>query len=225
MLLDQPYIVVKRYDRLPPAPGTEFPQRIHQEDMCQALGLMPDLKYEEDGGPNIAGIVGIIRRVSTFPDEDVERFIKANIFNWLIGGTDAHAKNYSMLISFNDDVRLAPLYDVSSQLPYPELIDQKLAMKVGKHYAIDRVGREDWQLTARSCGLEEKQMLDLVADMAESLPEAIRATVAQALSDGLAENVVTPLSEQLAQHARDRLTSVTATRSRKRPATRGRRGT
>jgi serine/threonine-protein kinase HipA len=60
--------------------------------------------------------------VSTEPDVDVERFLKANIFNWLIGGTDAHAKNYSLLIGSGDEVRLAPLYDFSSQLPYPELI-------------------------------------------------------------------------------------------------------
>lgn len=225
MLLDEPYIVVKRYDRLPPAPGTEFPQRIHQEDMCQALGLMPTAKYQEDGGPNIAQIVALIRRVSAAPDEDVERFLQANIYNWLIGGTDAHAKNYSLLISFNDEVRLAPLYDISSQLPYPELIEQRLSMKVGEHYAIDRVGREDWRLTAQSCGLEGKQMLDLIVGIAESLPEAISATVAQLLSEGLEENVVIPLSDQLVQHVGDRLTSVTATRSKKRLSTRGRRGT
>ena len=50
LMLDQPYIVVERYDRLPPAPGTQFPRRIHQEDVCQALGLMPTRKYQEDGG-------------------------------------------------------------------------------------------------------------------------------------------------------------------------------
>ncbi|MGA2411888.1 MAG: HipA domain-containing protein [Candidatus Binataceae bacterium] len=129
-LADTPYIVIERFDRLPPAPGSAFVQRIHQEDICQALGLMPGRKYEQDGGPSIADIVSLIRRVSSNPNTDVERFLDANAFNWLIGGTDAHAKNYSLLIGAGEEVRLSPLYDLSSQLPYKELIDQRLAMKI-----------------------------------------------------------------------------------------------
>lgn len=116
--LDESYIVVERYDRLPPSPDSSFVQRIHQEDMCQALGLMPSRKYQEDGGPGISAIVTLIRRVSSDPETDVDRFLQANMFNWLIGGTDAHAKNYSLLIGAADEIRLAPLYDISSQLPY-----------------------------------------------------------------------------------------------------------
>lgn len=59
--------------------------------------------------------------MSADPEADVERFLKANMFNWLIGGgTDAHAKNYSFLIDAGDEIRLAPLSDLSSQLPYPD---------------------------------------------------------------------------------------------------------
>ena len=92
LALNETYIVVERYDRLPPPPGAAFTQRIHQEDMCQALGLLPAKKYQEDGGPGIAPLVKLIRRVGAQPELDVERFLKANMFNWLIGGTDAHAK-------------------------------------------------------------------------------------------------------------------------------------
>ena len=74
LALDQTYIVVERYDRLPPLPGSQFTQRIHQEDTCQALSLMPTKKYQEDGGPSIAQIVTLIRRVSAEPEVDVERF-------------------------------------------------------------------------------------------------------------------------------------------------------
>jgi len=84
-------------------------QRIHQEDMSQALGLMPGKKYQEDGGPGIAEIVTLIRRVSADPDADVDRFLQANMFNWLIGGTDAHAKNYSLLVGEGDEVPSFPV--------------------------------------------------------------------------------------------------------------------
>jgi serine/threonine-protein kinase HipA len=205
--------VVERYDRLPPAPGAQFPRRIHQEDMCQALGLMPTSKYQEDGGPGIPQIATLIRRVSADPEVDVERFLKANIFNWLIGGTDAHAKNYSFLIAAGDEVRLAPLYDLSSQLPYPDLITQRVAMKIGDHYDIARVTRSDWQNLARSCALDQEQVIGMLTEMARALPDVISAAHAQALTEGLSERVLLPLTGRLIAHAGERLESITAVRS------------
>ena len=213
LMLDQPYIVVKRYDRLPPAPGTELPRRIHQEDMCQALGLMPTKKYQEDGGPGISQITTLIRRVSSRAELDVERFIKANIFNWLIGGTDAHAKNYSFLIGAGDEIRLAPLYDVSSQLPYPELISQRVPMKIGDHYDVDLVTSTDWRTLARKCAFDEGRIISLLTDMARALPDVVSAAHAQARRDGLSEQVLGPLAERLIAHARERLASITGARS------------
>ena len=105
------YIVIERFDRLPPLRGSAFVRRVHQEDMCQALGLMPGAKYQQDGGPGVPDIVALIRRAGSDPDADVYRFIDANAFNWLIGGTDAHAKNYSLLIGAGDEIRLSPLKD------------------------------------------------------------------------------------------------------------------
>jgi serine/threonine-protein kinase HipA len=213
LMLDQPYIVVERYDRLPPAPGTELPRRIHQEDVCQALGLMPTRKYQEDGGPGISQITTLIRRVSADPEADVERFLKANMFNWLIGGTDAHAKNYSFLIDAGDVIRLAPLYDLSSQLPYPDLITQRVAMRIGDHYDIARVRLADWQNLARSCARNEEQVIGMLTDMARALPEVVSAAHAQARIDGLSERVVGPLAERLISHAGERLASLTPARS------------
>jgi serine/threonine-protein kinase HipA len=210
--LDEPYIVVERYDRLPPRSGERFVQRVHQEDLCQALGLMPGKKYQEDGGPGIAQIVALIRRVSSAEEHDVERFLRANIFNWFIGGTDAHAKNYSLLIAAGDEVRLAPLYDVSSQLPYSKQIAQRLAMKIGDHYEIARIRIEDWRRLARACSLEEERLLTLIREMASALPEHIAAAREQALTDGLAERAIVPLSRQLVAHTKQRFAAITGAR-------------
>jgi serine/threonine-protein kinase HipA len=102
-------------------------------DMCQALGLHPTRKYESDGGPGVRRIVELLREQSSSPDEDVQSFLDAIAFNWLIAGTDAHAKNYSLLLGQNGVVRLAPLYDLASILPYPavDMSKVKLAMKIG----------------------------------------------------------------------------------------------
>ena len=213
LMLDQPYIVIERYDRLPPAPGARFPRRIHQEDVCQALGLMPTRKYQEDGGPGIAQITTLIRRVSADPEVDVERFLKANMFNWLIGGTDAHAKNYSFLIGAGDEVRLAPLYDLSSQLPHQDLIAQRVAMKIGDHYDIARVTAVDWQALAMSCALDGAQVLGMLTEMARALPDVVGAAHAQARTEGLSAKVLVPLADRLVAHASERLASITAARS------------
>lgn len=202
--LDQSYIVVERYDRLPPAPGSRFVRRIHQEDMCQALGRMPAKKYQEEGGPGIAQIVTLIRRVSADPEVDVDRFLRANMLNWLIGGTDAHAKNYSLLIGAADEIRLAPLYDISSQLPYPELVSQRVSMKIGDHYDITRVRIADWRKQARACAVDEDRVLDMLADIAQALPDHVAAARDQAIRDGLDKAVVTRLAKQLIAHAKER---------------------
>jgi serine/threonine-protein kinase HipA len=217
LALDQTYIVVERYDRLPP-PDSSLVQRIHQEDMCQALGLMPGRKYQEDGGPGIAQIVTLIRRVSSDPDTDVDRFLQANMFNWLIGGTDGHLKNYSILVSAGDEIRLAPLYDLSSQLPYPKLIALRVSMKIGDHYDIWRVGIADWRKLAHTCTIEEERVLGMLTDMAKALPDAISAAREQALIEGLSESIIAPLAQQLIGHVGERLATITAvTASRSAP--------
>jgi serine/threonine-protein kinase HipA len=221
LTLDQTYIVVERYDRLPPSPGSPFVRRVHQEDVCQALGLMPGKKYQEEGGPGVAQIVTLIRRVSAAPEADVDRFLQANIFNWFIGGTDAHAKNYSLLIGAGDEVRLAPLYDVSSQLPYPDLIGQRLSMKIGDHYDIARIGAADWRKLALECALEEERVLAMIEDMARALPDHISAAREQAVAEGLARNIVVPLAKQLVSHASERLAAVRLN-ARKAPSSRRR---
>lgn len=169
--LDEPVIVVERFDRLPHPDPARILRRVHQEDMCQALSRWPSEKYQENRGPGVEAIAKLLRSISTNATEDVERFLDANIFNYLIGGTDAHAKNYSLLLGSNQQVRLSPLYDLSTQLPYVDRIPQRLAMKVGRHYDIASITVPDWQSLARHCKLDETQMVDRVRALAEMLPD------------------------------------------------------
>ena len=210
------YIVIERFDRLPPERGSAFLRRVHQEDMCQALGLMPGAKYQQDGGPGIPDIVALIRRVSSSPDDDVDRFIDANAFNWLIGGTDAHAKNYSLLIGADNQIRLSPLYDLSSQLPYPELIDQRVAMKIGDEYNIPHIGFNEWQALASACAIDSEMLMNRLRQLADALPDAVSAARNQALADGLNREVVTNLADLLILHAKARRATLNAAVSKRR---------
>ena len=123
-------IVVERYDRV--KAGSRL-ARLHQEDFCQALGRSPLNKYESEGGPGCREIAGPIRSHSSRPGEDLRTFVKAIALNRVLGGTDAHARNFSLLIGAAGNTRLAPVYDLASALPYPGHYPPRLkvAMKVG----------------------------------------------------------------------------------------------
>jgi serine/threonine-protein kinase HipA len=146
----------------------------------------------------------------------VYRFIDANAFNWLIGGTDAHAKNYSLLIGAGDEIRLSPLYDLSSQLPYPELIDQRVAMKIGDTYDIPLIGFGEWQALASACAVELELLMNRLRQLADALPDAVSAARNQALADGLNHEVITTLADLLIQHAKARRATLNAAASKRR---------
>jgi serine/threonine-protein kinase HipA len=112
---DETALVVTRFDRQVQGGSV---RRLHQEDLCQALGLMPSWKYQSQGGPEASAITRLLQTVSQQPERDVARFTDALAFNWLIGNVDAHAKNYALMIESGGRAALAPLYDLWSMLPY-----------------------------------------------------------------------------------------------------------
>ncbi len=168
-------VVVTRYDRLP---GKNRVIRVHQEDLCQALGVPPSRKYQNEGGPTPAHIGRLLRDAMAVATAEaaLARFADALIWNWLIGGTDAHAKNYSLLLS-GDQARLAPLYDIASALPYGTH-ERKLrfAMKIGGSYDVFP-RRNPWRRTARELGLDGDALAERARELASVAPDALSAAV------------------------------------------------
>jgi serine/threonine-protein kinase HipA len=192
-------IVIERYDRQ--YKGNDI-IRVHQEDICQALGIMPTKKYQNEGGPSAVNIVELLRTYSTDREADVNTFTAALGFNWLIAGTDAHAKNFSLLLS-GPHVRLAPLYDVASILPYNEfdLRKVKLAMKIGSEYKLSQIGLRQWQKFARETRVDVDELVELLEYMAKQLPDEVNAARARAREEGLDEAIVERLATQLIKRA------------------------
>ncbi len=107
-------LVSERFDRR--AADTDL-RRVHSEDVCQALGYGPRLKYQADGGPTPEAVLALLGR---FGRHGAGRpFFMALVYSWLIGNTDAHAKNYGVILG-DGLPRLAPLYDLVSSAPYAE---------------------------------------------------------------------------------------------------------
>jgi Uncharacterized protein related to capsule biosynthesis enzymes len=131
-------LLIKRYDRVK---ENGVLKRLHQEDFCQALGVMPEKKYEEEGGPAVADCLRLVTRYSSNPIADYNKFVKINVFNYIIGNCDAHGKNYSLLYDRSlSRCSLAPFYDIVSST-IDDRFSRKLAMRLGHDKDIDRVTR------------------------------------------------------------------------------------
>ena len=198
---DEIAIVIERYDRLPK--GNDI-IRVHQEDVCQALGISPIKKYQNEGGPSPFGIIQLLRTYSSDRDADLDTFVGALGFNWLIAGTDAHAKNFSLLLS-GRRVRLAPLYDIASILPYHgfDMHKVRFAMKIGGEYTLSQIGSRQWRKFAREVRVEPDALIARLTGMAKQLPDEVNTARVRAREQGLAAPIVERLAAQLIKRASD----------------------
>ena len=143
------FLQVERYDRRLLPDGRL--DRIHQEDFCQAMGVPPEMKYQQEGGPNLQKCFELVRSVATIPGPDLLQLFDAVVFNILIGNCDAHGKNFSLLRE-RSAVRIAPLYDLVSTQAYPELAIE-MAMKLGGERNPDRLAAKNWRFFFDHAGI------------------------------------------------------------------------
>ena len=168
----EPAIVVTRYDRAVGPEGEVV--RIHQEDFCQALGQTPTRKYEDHGGPSALQILNLLGQ--TQPEAQME-FIRYLAFNYLIGAPDSHAKNFSIL-HVGSDIRLAPMYDVASALPYDGFENARFAFSIGGQRIFGALSGDNWAQLAAKAGIDAEQTVAIVHDIAEQLPDALSDVLA-----------------------------------------------
>lgn len=170
---DQTVVAVERFDRARLGDGSLL--RVHQEDLCQALAVHPTRKYQHDDGPGVSDIAALLRRVLPRREaiDALDRLVDALLFNWFICGTDAHAKNYGLLLS-GAHIRLAPLYDIASMLPYEtDPLQLHLAMKVGGTYRLRDITPHTWHKLANELELDADQVVVRARKLGEQLPDAL----------------------------------------------------
>jgi serine/threonine-protein kinase HipA len=165
-------LVSTRYDRGRDRSGTWL--RLHQEDLLQAMSLPPSKKYQADGGPSIKNVAALLGTLGLNDRDQVRMaFFEAFTFNVLVGGTDAHAKNYSLLLR-GSRVAMAPLYDAASYAPYLRRGEAaRSSMKVGAHWEVRDVTVEDWLDVASALEVEPDSALERVEQLRKALPDAV----------------------------------------------------
>jgi len=179
-LANRPCVVIERFDReLLTSPHR---RRVHQEDLCQALGLTPDFKYQKAGWrlPSYGALAELLNQHSTWPGLDRLAGAQAAVFNFLVGNADAHAKNISLL-HVRGGVRLAPLYDIVCTAAYPEL-STELALSIGDELDPNAITSIHWSDLAEDFGLNvqafqrtRRQLTDTIAAGATRLSNESRA--------------------------------------------------
>ncbi|MBV8160429.1 MAG: type II toxin-antitoxin system HipA family toxin [Acidimicrobiia bacterium] len=183
-------IVVERFDRIVRGDGSV--ERLHQQDFCQATGIPPVKKYQEDGGPSLRRVAAILQAVST--DEALDVLLRAVILNVLIGNGDAHGKNFSLLHEPSGTLRLAPLYDLLSTMHYG---DDRLAMYIDDVRRTSRVTADRIINEAVAWGIVRRRAAEVVDDLLDRTPAA--ALSAQEDTDSVPTEIPQIIDRQFRQ--------------------------
>jgi serine/threonine-protein kinase HipA len=197
---DVKVLVVERFDRRWSRNRQQL-LRLPQEDMCQALGRSPSLKYQSDGGPGIVEIMQLLLG-SVDAEGDRDRFFRTQILFWLLAATDGHGKNFSLYLEAENRYRLTPLYDILSAYPLMQTNavpkqKAKMAMAVrGKknYYHWDMIQARHFLSTAKFAEFSETQAERILWEMLRQV-EGVVATVAADLPDSFPTHISNPIFE------------------------------
>jgi serine/threonine-protein kinase HipA len=130
--------------------------------------MLPAQKYEEDGGPSLRKLAGVL---SESDPDSLEPLLRAVTLNVVIGNGDAHSKNFSLLHDRNGALHLAPLYDLLSTLMYG---DDRLAMYIDNVHRTNRVTFERLINEAATWGLSRTRAAEVVRDLLGHIPDAVK---------------------------------------------------
>jgi serine/threonine-protein kinase HipA len=167
---EESFSLAKRYDRVT-IDGSLA--RLHQEDFCQASGRSSHNKYEHEGGPGFAECLKLVQRHSTQPLQDIPRLIQWQVFNYLVGNADAHAKNLSFLYGLDNTSRLSPFYDLIAIHAWPShVFTHNLAMSIGGESNIHKVKRSHWEQLADDCAIPFNQFDNAIGKLSEGVIDA-----------------------------------------------------
>ena len=175
---DELLFATKRYDRAflneKYINGLPCPLRLHQEDFAQALSILPNDKYEKKPSEYLKRMFELIRYNSSDPIKDQKALLRSIIFNYLIGNTDCHVKNYSLLYSPDlRSKRLAPIYDLVSTRVYKSTSD--MSFFIGGELDIEKITRVNFAKAADEIGISERMVLKIFDEVTEMFESSLTA--------------------------------------------------
>ena len=182
--------VVQRYDRINVAGNIVG---LHQIDGCQLLGHGAGWKYQHQGG--LVSMPKLVAALRALPvrGADLLQLQRWVMFNYLIGNSDAHAKNISVLVD-DKGYRLAPMYDLLCVRAYG---DEHLALYIGDEDRFDAVGAHSWEALCQDCGFRLPETLKGFRKLAQDLLPAWHKVLARLQQDTQPTAAETALLERM----------------------------
>ena len=182
----------RRYDRVfskdqGKVDGLEVPLRLHQEDFAQALGIFAGDKYETTGKNYMLSMFNLLKNYAATPIEEQLKLWDMIVCNFLLGNTDAHIKNFSLLYGENlKTIKLAPAYDMISTIVYAEST-KNMAFKIGGEFRLDKITRESFAKAAGECRISESIALKHFDDMYRNFEEALKEAADELCDQGFSD--------------------------------------
>lgn len=184
-------LAVVRYDREACSDGSV--RRLHQEDFAQSNGVFPDQKYEQGPIPGL-NMTELLATGRHLPSGEALKLLDQMIFNLLVANTDAHAKNYSVILSGKR--RMAPLYDVSTVLMWDHVNQYHAQRIAGRKRKPVNIARRHWQRIAEDAGLSGRGLLLRVRQLVDAMVGArVKATEKVAGQAGTGAGIVEHVAE------------------------------
>ncbi|PHU36273.1 HipA domain-containing protein [Pseudobutyrivibrio ruminis] len=168
--------------------GLKCPYRLHQEDFAQALGIFASDKYEKVPSGYMSRMFDLLRHNSVNPIEDQIALLRIIIFNYLIGNTDCHVKNFSLL--YSEDLkskRLAPAYDLVATRVYRTT--SNMSFYIGGELDITKINRNNFTISASEIGLSQKMVLDNFDYVANKLEGAMTEAAEELANKGFDNSI------------------------------------
>ena len=199
-------LIVERFDR-ELAKDKSWIIRLPQEDMCQANGIAPGLKYESDGGPGISNIMELLKS-SIQPEEDRKQFMQCVFLFWMLGAIDGHAKNFSIFLRQGGRFQLTPVYDVISAYPIVNkkqmgFREMKMAMALrgnNKHYHWHEILLRHWYSECKKVDFPKTEMKEIIEQTISNI-DSVLTDVSSRLPSDFPDNISTPIFEGMKKKA------------------------
>lgn len=182
LIAGRPCLISRRFDRS--SDGTRT-TRLHQEDLCQALGLPPNLKYQENSGPGFRSVCALLQEIGR--GADVDAVVRAAVCSFVLGNSDAHGKNFAILFA-ELGRRLAPLYDVVSTAVYD--LDHQMAMSIGDRFDPEEVVLADWVDMSHDCDLNARRFVEVVRKTAAQVRGCVESVAQLSRVEGWHDPVI-----------------------------------
>ncbi|MBO4396717.1 MAG: type II toxin-antitoxin system HipA family toxin [Eubacterium sp.] len=196
--------ITERYDRTFSGSSKTInnlprPFRLHQEDMAQSLGIPSSQKYETSDTGYMKKMFDVIRQNAADPISDQLALWDRIVFSILIGNTDAHLKNYSLLYDRTlKTIKLAPAYDMISTTIYDEST-RNMSFFIGGEIALDRINSACLERAARDAGIGKKIAMQHYDQIASNIKQALKSAADQMVAEGFpaAEKVYDQIKKRL----------------------------